>query len=56
MNINDLFVLKPEIINALEVLCEDLEFERDVYQDYLVNSLTGKAKVQIIKAKIKEQK
>ncbi len=46
-------LLTPVVITALEVKCEDLEFERDVYLDFVVRNLTEQAVIQI---KIREQK
>ena len=56
MNIKDLFTLDSNIISALKVQCEDLEFERDVYLDYMVANLVKNAQVQVTKARVKDKK
>lgn len=49
MNISSLFCFDTSILSELEVKCEDLEFERDAYLDFIVRMVVGQAILQIIK-------
>lgn len=44
-----IFNLDCGIISELEVKCEDLEWERDVYLDYLIDSQVNIMKTQLNK-------
>ena len=49
MNIESLFYFDASILSALEVKCEDLEFERDAYLDFIIRMVVGQAIIQIMK-------